>query len=56
LFDENNGRREEVRGGLSRRSQAKAEAGVAEETALKAGMEQKAAEFVEKGSEVYAKA
>ena len=30
--------------------------GIAEETALKVGMEQKAAEFVEKGSEVYAKA
>jgi hypothetical protein len=29
---------------------------VAEEEALKAGMEQKAREFVEKGAEVYAKA
>jgi hypothetical protein len=29
---------------------------VAEEQALKAGMEQKAREFVEKGAEVYAKA
>jgi hypothetical protein len=29
---------------------------VAEEQALKAGMEQKARDFVEKGAEVYAKA
>jgi len=33
-----------------------AEQGVAEEQALKAGMEQKAREFVEKGSEIYTKA
>jgi phosphomethylpyrimidine synthase len=32
-----------------------AEQGMAEEQALKAGMEQKAREFVEKGSEIYAK-
>jgi phosphomethylpyrimidine synthase len=32
------------------------ESGVAEAQALKAGMEQKAREFVEKGAEVYAKA
>jgi hypothetical protein len=32
------------------------EPGVAEEQALKAGMEQKAREFVEKGAEVCAKA
>jgi phosphomethylpyrimidine synthase len=33
-----------------------AEQGVAEEQALKAGMEQKAREFVEKGAEIYTKA
>jgi phosphomethylpyrimidine synthase len=33
-----------------------AEQGVTEEEALKKGMEEKAKEFVEKGSEVYAKA
>jgi phosphomethylpyrimidine synthase len=32
-----------------------AEQGLAEEQALKAGMEQKAREFVEKGAEIYAK-
>jgi hypothetical protein len=32
-----------------------AEQGIAAEEALKAGMEQKAREFVEKGSEIYAK-
>jgi hypothetical protein len=30
--------------------------GIAEEQALKAGMEEKAREFVEKGTEIYAKA
>jgi phosphomethylpyrimidine synthase len=33
-----------------------AEQGMAEEQALKAGMEQKAREFVEKGAEIYTKA
>jgi phosphomethylpyrimidine synthase len=33
-----------------------AEQGMAEEEALKAGMEQKAREFVKKGAEIYAKA
>jgi phosphomethylpyrimidine synthase len=33
-----------------------AELGLAEEEALKAGMEQKAKEFVDNGSEVYTKA
>jgi phosphomethylpyrimidine synthase len=33
-----------------------AEQGVAEEQALKAGMEQKSRQFVEKGAEIYAKA
>ncbi len=33
-----------------------AEQGVAEEEALKKGMEEKSREFVEKGSELYAKA
>jgi phosphomethylpyrimidine synthase len=33
-----------------------AEQGLADEAALKAGMDQKAKEFVEKGAEVYAKA
>ena len=33
-----------------------AEQGLAEERALKAGMEQKAREFVEKGAEIYTKA
>ena len=33
-----------------------AEQGIAEEEALKGGMEEKSKEFVEKGSEVYAKA
>jgi phosphomethylpyrimidine synthase len=33
-----------------------AEQGIAEEEALKKGMEEKAKEFVEKGAEVYAKA
>jgi phosphomethylpyrimidine synthase len=32
-----------------------AEQGIAEETALKAGMEQKSQEFVKNGAEVYAK-
>ena len=33
-----------------------AEQGIAEEEALKKGMEEKSKEFVEKGAEVYAKA
>jgi phosphomethylpyrimidine synthase len=33
-----------------------AEQGIAEEAALKQGMEEKSKEFVEKGAEVYAKA
>ena len=33
-----------------------AEQGIAEEEALKQGMEEKSKEFVEKGAEVYAKA
>ena len=33
-----------------------AEQGIAEEEALKRGMEEKSKEFVEKGAEVYAKA
>ena len=33
-----------------------AEQGIAEEEALKKGMEEKSREFVEKGAEVYAKA
>lgn len=33
-----------------------AEQGIAEEEALKSGMEEKSKEFVEKGSELYAKA
>jgi phosphomethylpyrimidine synthase len=33
-----------------------AEQGVAEEEALKAGMEEKSRQFVEKGAEIYAKA
>ena len=33
-----------------------AEPGIAEEEALKRGMEEKSKEFVEKGAEVYAKA
>ena len=33
-----------------------AEKGLSEEQALKSGMEEKSAEFVEKGAEIYAKA
>jgi hypothetical protein len=42
-------------GGLSRRSSAKVEAGIAEDSAIEEGLKQKATQFTESGAEVYAK-